>query len=131
MCPNLTKVESPVQRRQEASPLAVLATPGLDGAARADFPEPLGRVGNAIVWQWEAISRWARSNMNFEILPDGSSLVVRELRARGQWIASRYLTGLRGYRTFNLRDEGAPALATPEVALDWTKRHIAQRRMDD
>lgn len=100
-------------------------------AARTDFPEPLGRVGNAIVWKWEAISCWARSNMNFEILLDGSSIVVRELRARGQWIASWYLTGLRGYRTFNLRDEGAPVLATPEAALDWTKQHIAQRPMDD
>src|SRR5258708_4700127 len=86
-------------------------------AARTDFPQPLGRVGNAVVWKWEAISGWARKNMNFEILPDGSSIVVRELHARGQWIASWYLTGMRGYRTFNLRDEGAPTLATPETAL--------------
>jgi predicted DNA-binding transcriptional regulator AlpA len=100
-------------------------------AARTDFPQPLGRVGNAIVWKWEAISCWARSNMNFEMLPDGSSIVVRELRARGQWVASWYLTGFRGYRTFNLGDEGAPTLATPEAALDWTKQHIVLHLMDD
>jgi len=100
-------------------------------AARTDFPEPLGRIGNAIVWKWEAISCWAGTNMNFEVLPDGSSIVVRELGARGQWVANWYLTGMRGYRTFNLRDEGAPTLATPETALDWTKEHIAQRAMGD
>lgn len=25
-----------------------------------DFPEPLGKVGRAIVWKWRDVERWAR-----------------------------------------------------------------------
>lgn len=27
-------------------------------AERADFPKPLGRVGNAIVWRWADLAAW-------------------------------------------------------------------------
>lgn len=29
-------------------------------AQRDDFPRPLGRVGNAIVWRWPDVDEWRR-----------------------------------------------------------------------
>ncbi|MBM3679011.1 MAG: helix-turn-helix domain-containing protein [Actinobacteria bacterium] len=29
-------------------------------AQRADFPRPLGKVGNAVVWRWTDIEEWRR-----------------------------------------------------------------------
>jgi prophage regulatory protein len=29
-------------------------------AQRPDFPEPLGRVGQAVVWRWPDVDEWAR-----------------------------------------------------------------------
>jgi predicted DNA-binding transcriptional regulator AlpA len=27
-----------------------------------DFPKPLGRVGQSIVWRWGDVEKWARKN---------------------------------------------------------------------
>lgn len=27
-----------------------------------DFPQPLGRVGQSIVWRWGDVEKWARKN---------------------------------------------------------------------
>jgi predicted DNA-binding transcriptional regulator AlpA len=31
-------------------------------AGEDGFPEPLGRVGNSVVWRWRDVERWAKRN---------------------------------------------------------------------
>ncbi len=30
-------------------------------ASRPEFPEPVGRIGNAIVWRWAEVEKWSRT----------------------------------------------------------------------
>lgn len=33
---------------------------------KPDFPRPIGRIGNALVWRWADVEEWARAHRNVE-----------------------------------------------------------------
>jgi predicted DNA-binding transcriptional regulator AlpA len=48
-------------------------------ASRAGFPEPLGRVGRSVVWDWRIVEAWSKTNGRGDRLPPvtgGSNEVI-------------------------------------------------------
>jgi hypothetical protein len=102
----------------------------------AEFPAPLGRLGDSPVWRWADVRRWAEGAAGRPEGPSEEGLHLAEIRdhfrgagfrlkiaqdPEGGWRATRVAVGRPSSAGQVFR--GATAVEAAERALDWLRTH--------